>query len=87
MGEMGRLFREHMVLRGFAEATKESYEHALIDLVRAYEGTSPDQLTCEQVRPATSSIAPCWPWCMARGCASARCAGCGPATLKVRRTG
>jgi integrase/recombinase XerD len=50
MGEMGRRFRQHMVLRGFAEATKESYEYALVDLVRAYEGTSPDLLNCAQVQ-------------------------------------
>lgn len=50
MGELGRKFRQHMVLRGFAEATKESYEAAMVGLVRAHGGISPDQLTCEQVQ-------------------------------------
>ena len=50
MGELGRKFRQHMVLRGFAEATKESYEHALVDLVRAYDGKSPDLLTNEEIQ-------------------------------------
>jgi hypothetical protein len=38
-----------MVLRGFAAATKESYEGAMTALVRAHGGISPDQLTCDQV--------------------------------------
>ncbi len=50
MGELGRKFRQHMLLRGFAEATKESYESAMIGLVRAYGGVPPDRLTCEQVQ-------------------------------------
>lgn len=50
MGELGRKFRQHMVLRGFAAATKESYEGAMIGLVRAYGDVPPDQLTCEQVQ-------------------------------------
>ena len=50
MSEMGRLFRQHMVLRGFAEATKESYEYAMADLARAYEGTPPEALNCAQVQ-------------------------------------
>lgn len=50
MGELGRKFRQHMVLRGFAAATKESYESAMVDLVRAHGGTSPDLLTCDQVQ-------------------------------------
>ena len=50
MGELGRKFRQHMLLRGFAEATKESYEYALVDLVRAYDGKSPDLLTNEQIQ-------------------------------------
>ena len=50
MGEMGRLFRQHLVLRGFAKATKELYEHAMVDLVRAYGGRSPETLTCEEVQ-------------------------------------
>jgi site-specific recombinase XerD len=39
-----------MVLRGFADATKESYEGAMVGLVRAYGGVSPDQLSCDQVQ-------------------------------------
>ena len=50
MGELGRKFRQQMVLRGFAEATKESYEGAMVDLVRSYGGVSPDLLSCGQVR-------------------------------------
>ncbi len=50
MGELGRRFQRHMVLRGFAEATKESYTGAMLGLFRAYGGTPPDQLTCDQVQ-------------------------------------
>ena len=56
MGELGRKFRQHMVLRGFAAATKESYEHAMVDLVRAYAGMSPDGLTCEQIQAHVTSL-------------------------------
>ena len=56
MGELGKRFRQHMVLRGFAEATKESYEHAMVDLVRAYNGKSPDQLTDEQIQAHVASL-------------------------------
>ncbi len=56
MGEMGRKFRQHMVLRGFAEATKESYESAMIALVRAHGGTSPELLTCEQVQAHVAQL-------------------------------
>ena len=45
MGELGRRFQRHRVLRGFAEATKESYTGAMLGLFRAYGGTPPDQLT------------------------------------------
>ena len=50
MGELGRRFQRHMVLRGFAEATKESYTGAMLGLFRAYGGTPPDQLTCDQIQ-------------------------------------
>ena len=50
MGEMGKLFRQHMVLRGFAEATEELYEHAMVDLVQAYGGRSPETLTLAEVQ-------------------------------------
>jgi site-specific recombinase XerD len=50
MSELGKQFRQYMVLRGFAAATKESYEGAMIALVRAHGGISPDQLTCDQVQ-------------------------------------
>jgi hypothetical protein len=50
MSELGKQFRQYMVLRGFAVATKESYEGAMIALVRAHGGISPDQLTCDQVQ-------------------------------------
>lgn len=50
MSELGRRFREFMVIRGFAEATRESYEGAMVGLVRAYGGVSPEQLSCGQVQ-------------------------------------
>lgn len=50
MSELGKQFRQYMVLRGFAEATKESYEYAMADLVRAYDRTSPELLSCAQVQ-------------------------------------
>jgi site-specific recombinase XerD len=43
-------FRQHMVLRGFAENTKDAYVHAMSELVLAYGGVSPDLLTCEQIQ-------------------------------------
>ena len=57
MSEMGRLFRRHMVLRGFAEATKESYEYAMADLARAYGGTPPEGLNCAQVQAHLARLA------------------------------
>jgi site-specific recombinase XerD len=50
MNELGRKFRQHMVLRGFAEKTKDAYEHAMSELALAYGGVSPDLLTCEQIQ-------------------------------------
>ncbi len=50
MSERGRRFRQHMVLRGFAAATKERYEGAMVALVRAHGGVSPDQLTRDQIQ-------------------------------------
>jgi len=50
MSELGRRFRQHMVLRGFAAATKESYEGAMVALVRAHGGVSPDKLTRDQIQ-------------------------------------
>ncbi len=50
MGELGRRFQQYMVLRGFADATKESYAGAMVGLFRAYGETPPDQLTCDQVQ-------------------------------------
>jgi len=50
MSELGRRFREHMVVRGFADATRESYEGAMVGLIRAHGGVAPDQLTCAQVQ-------------------------------------
>ena len=44
MGELGRRFQRHRVLRGFAEATKESYTGAMLGLFRAYGGTPPDRM-------------------------------------------
>lgn len=57
MGELGRKFRQHMLLRGFAEATKESYKYAMVDLVRAYNGTSPELLTRDQIQAHVASLA------------------------------
>ena len=50
MGELGRQFRQYMTVRGFAPATKELYKHAMVVLVRAHGGVSPDRLTCDQVQ-------------------------------------
>ena len=50
MGELGQRFTQYMVLRGFAEATKESYAGAMIGLFRAYDETPLDQLTCDQIQ-------------------------------------
>jgi integrase/recombinase XerD len=57
MGELGRRFREYMVARGFAPATKESYEYAMVDLFRAYDNVSPDLLTCDQVQSHVERLA------------------------------
>lgn len=57
MGELGRRFREYMVARGFAPATKESYEYAMVDLFRAYDNVSPDLLTCDQVQSHVARLA------------------------------
>ncbi len=35
MSELCRKFRQYMLLRGFADATKESYEGAITGMVRA----------------------------------------------------
>jgi integrase/recombinase XerD len=50
MGELGAKFRRHMLLRGYRDATKELYEAAMVGLVRAHGGISPDRLTCDQVQ-------------------------------------
>jgi site-specific recombinase XerD len=39
-----------MVLRGLSDSTKELYEHAMVDLVQAYGGRSPETLTREEVQ-------------------------------------
>jgi site-specific recombinase XerD len=39
-----------MVVRGFAEATRESYESAMVGLIRAHGGVAPDQLNGAQVQ-------------------------------------
>ena len=57
MGELGKLFRQHLVLRGLAETTKELYEHAMVDLVRAYGGRSPETLTLEEVQAHLAHLA------------------------------
>ena len=49
MGELREKFRQHMVLRGLAKKTMEGYEHAMVDLVRAY-GKSPDTLTNNEIQ-------------------------------------
>jgi integrase/recombinase XerD len=49
MGALREQFGRHMRLRGFAEKTQESYERAMVDLVRAYR-VSPDQLSNEQIQ-------------------------------------
>ncbi len=36
MGEIGRKFRQHMLVCGYLEATRESYEQAVVALVRDY---------------------------------------------------
>ena len=40
MSELGKKFRQHMVLRGFSDKTVESYEHAIVDLLRPIRGES-----------------------------------------------
>jgi integrase/recombinase XerD len=49
MGALRERFEQYMRLRGFAERTRYSYRHAMVDLVRAYR-VSPDQLTNEQIQ-------------------------------------
>ena len=49
MGELGRMYRRQMVLRGFSEKTIESYGHAMVELAKAYPGISLDQLSKEQI--------------------------------------
>jgi hypothetical protein len=56
MGELGRKFRQHMLVCGYAESTRESYEQAMVALVRAYGGTSPDQLSCDQVQAFIANL-------------------------------
>jgi hypothetical protein len=50
MGELRRMCRRHMVLRGFSEKTIESYGHAMVELAKAYPGVSLDQLTKDQIQ-------------------------------------
>ena len=40
MGELGRKFRQHMLVCGYTEATRESYGQAVAALVRAYGGVA-----------------------------------------------
>jgi integrase/recombinase XerD len=56
MGELGRKFRQHMLVCGYAESTRESYEQAMVALVRAYDGASPDQLSCDQVQAFIANL-------------------------------
>ena len=49
MGELRERFRQHMRLKGFADKTQESYERAMVDLVREYK-VPPDQLSQEQIQ-------------------------------------
>jgi len=50
MGELGRMYRRHMVLRGFSENTIESYKRAMVALTKAYPGRPPDQLSKEEIQ-------------------------------------
>lgn len=49
MGEFRERFRRYMVLRGFSPKTIEGYEHAMVDLVRAYR-RSPDKLSNDEIQ-------------------------------------
>jgi len=49
MGTLREQFRQYMRVRGFAEKTQESYEYAMVELVRAY-GVSPDRLSNAQIQ-------------------------------------
>jgi len=56
MSELGKKFRQHMVLRGFSDKTVESYEHAIVDLLRACPGRSPDQLSHDEIQSHVASL-------------------------------
>ncbi|MFO7642487.1 MAG: site-specific integrase [Candidatus Competibacteraceae bacterium] len=49
MSELRDRFGRHMRLKGFADKTQESYERAVVDLVREYR-VSPEQLSQEQIQ-------------------------------------
>ena len=49
MGALRDQFHRYMVVRGLAARTIESYEEAMVDLVRAYR-RSPDQLTGDEIQ-------------------------------------
>ena len=49
MGELRERFGQYMRVRGFAEKTRESYDHAMVELTRAYM-VAPDQLSNEQIQ-------------------------------------
>jgi integrase/recombinase XerD len=49
MGELREQFGRHMRLRGLAQKTQTLYDHAIVDLVRAYR-IAPDQLTNDQIQ-------------------------------------
>lgn len=49
MDTLREQFRQHMRLRGLADRTQESYEHAMEQLAKAY-GMSPDKMTNEQIQ-------------------------------------
>jgi site-specific recombinase XerD len=49
MSKLREQFRQHMRLRGLADRTQDSYEHAMVQLAKAY-GTSPDKMTNEQIQ-------------------------------------
>lgn len=49
MGALRDQFLQYMRLRGFADKTVESYQRAMVDLVRAYK-VSPDRLNNEQIQ-------------------------------------
>jgi len=49
MSKLREQFRQHMRLRGLADRTQYSYEHAMVQLAKAY-GMSPDKMTNEQIQ-------------------------------------